>query len=91
MAVGDDAQAAGYPLVPGTGEEGRVRWGAREINRTRDFIAQVKGLIPNVWPISKGGTGATSAAAARSNMGIKSGTTSPSGGSDGDIYFKIIV
>lgn len=40
MAVGDDATAAGYPLVPGTGEEGKVRWGAREINRTRDFLAQ---------------------------------------------------
>jgi hypothetical protein len=39
MTIGDDALAAGYPLVPDTGEEGRVRWGAREINRTRDFVA----------------------------------------------------
>jgi len=39
MPIGDDALAAGYPLVPETGEEGRVRWGAREINRTRDFVA----------------------------------------------------
>jgi hypothetical protein len=47
MAVGDEASSAGLPLVPTTGEEGRVRWGAREINRTRDFVAQVKSaLVP---------------------------------------------
>lgn len=46
MAIGDQAAAAGYPLVPGSGEDGRVRHGAREINRTRDLVAQVKGLIP---------------------------------------------
>lgn len=78
MAVGDAAQDAGYPLVPDTGEEGRVRWGAREINRTRDFIAQVKALIPVGKP------------AYRSASGISSGTANPSGGNDGDIYFKII-
>jgi len=39
MPIGDDAAAAGYPLVPETGEDGRVRWGARELNRTRDFVA----------------------------------------------------
>jgi hypothetical protein len=43
--IGSDASAAGYPLVPNTGEEGRVRFGAREINRTRDFIAQLKNLF----------------------------------------------
>jgi hypothetical protein len=42
MAVGDDATAVGYPLVPSTGEEGLVRYGAREINRTRDLVANVK-------------------------------------------------
>lgn len=78
MAVGDQAVAAGYPIVPDTGEEGRVRWGAQEINRTRDFIAVLKVLIP----ISK--------AAFRTSSGISSGTASPSGGSDGDIYFKIV-
>ena len=42
MAVGDDAAAAGYPLVPSTGsEDARVKFGAREINRTRDFVAAV--------------------------------------------------
>lgn len=79
MAVGDQAAAAGYTLVPDTGEEGRVRWGAREINRTRDFIAAVKNLIP------------TSKSAYRTAAGISSGTTDPTGGSDGDIYFKIIL
>jgi hypothetical protein len=78
MAVGDDATTAGFPLVPDTGEEGRVRWGAREINRTRDFIAQVKALIP----VGK--------AAYRSAAGITSGTAAPTGGNDGDIYFKIV-
>jgi hypothetical protein len=46
MAIGDDAIAAGYPTVPDTGEEGRVRWGARELNRTRDFVAQVLAADP---------------------------------------------
>ncbi|QAY17144.1 hypothetical protein SEA_MADAMATO_26 [Streptomyces phage Madamato] len=78
MAEGDQAQAAGYPVVPETGEEGRVRWGAREINRTRDFIAQVKALIP------------TGKAGYRTAGGISSGTADPTGGNDGDIYFKII-
>lgn len=78
MAVGDDAEAAGYPIVPDTGEEGRVRWGARELNRTRDFIALLKALIP----VGK--------AAYRTAAGISSGTADPTGGTDGDIYFKII-
>lgn len=78
MAVGDEAKAAGYPLVPDDGEEGRVRWGAREINRTRDLVAAVKALIP----VSKAGW--------RTKAGISSGTANPSGGTDGDIYFKII-
>lgn len=78
MAVGDQAAAAGYPLVPDTGEEGRVRWGARELNRTRDFIAAVKALIP------------TGKAAYRTAAGITSGTADPTGGTDGDIYFKIV-
>jgi hypothetical protein len=78
MAVGDQATAAGYPLVPDTGEEGRVRWGGREINRTRDFIAGVLAMVP----VGKSGF--------RTASGITSGTADPSGGSDGDVYFKII-
>lgn len=79
MAIGDQAIAAGYPTVPDTGEEGRVRWGARELNRTRDYIAGVLAKIP----VGKAGY--------RSAAGISSGTASPTGGNDGDIYFKIVI
>lgn len=78
MAIGDAAQAAGYPLVPDSGEEGKVKWGSREFNRTRDFIANLKALIPfgkEAW---------------RTSTGITSGTAEPTGGDDGDIYFKIL-
>jgi hypothetical protein len=80
MAVGDDAQAAGYPLVPDSGENGRIRWGSLELNRTRDLLAQLKQLIPS------------GKAAARTSAGISSGTTPPdnSTGQDGDIYFQIL-
>jgi hypothetical protein len=79
MAIGDAAAAAGYPLVPDTGEEGRVRWGGRELNRTRDLVAAVRGLIPG----NKSGF--------RTAAGISAGTADPTGGADGDIYFKIVV
>lgn len=78
MAIGDDAKSAGYPLVPDSGEEGKVKWGSREINKTRDYVAQVLRRLP----ASKGGM--------RTAAGISAGTADPSGGDDGDIYFKII-
>jgi hypothetical protein len=78
VAIGDAAEAAGFPIVPDTGEEGKVKWGARELNRTRDFIAQIKAMIP----IGKSGY--------RTAAGISSGTGEPSGGTDGDIYFRIL-
>lgn len=78
MAIGDAATAAGYPLVPDSGEEGKVKWGSREINRTRDIVALLKALVP----INK--------ASFRSSAGISSGTAEPAGGTDGDIYFKIL-
>jgi hypothetical protein len=78
VAVGDDATAAGFPLVPDSGEDGKVKWGAREINRTRDFVGLLLALIP------------ASKSAFRSSSGISSGTAEPAGGTDGDIYFKIL-
>ena len=78
MAVGDDAASESYALVPDTGEEGKVKWGAREINRTRDYIAQLKKLIP------------ATPSALRTKAGITSGTTPPTAGADGDIYFQIL-
>jgi hypothetical protein len=78
MAVGDQAIAAGFTIVPDTGEDGRVRWGGRGINATRDIIAQVLALIP----VGKAGY--------RTAAGISSGTANPTGGNDGDIYFKIL-
>lgn len=78
MAVGDDAKEAGLPLVPGSGEEGKRKYGAREINKTRDMLAVFARLIPK----SKDGF--------RTSSGITSGTGDPTGGDDGDIYFKVI-
>lgn len=78
MAIGDDAVSEGYPLVPDTGEEGRVRWGSRELNRTRDYIANLKKSIPGT------------PGAFRAKAGISSGTAPPLGGTNGDIYFQII-
>lgn len=78
MAIGDQALAAGFPLVPGNGEEGLAKWGAREFNRTRDLLAAVKALIPVGKP------------AYRAAAGISSGTGPPAGGNDGDIYFQIV-
>lgn len=81
MAIGDAAAAAGYPLVPDEGPDGtggKVREGFQEINRTRDFVAEVGARVPP----SKSGF--------RSSAGISSGTAEPTGGLDGDIYFKIL-
>lgn len=90
MAVGDDAANAGFPLVPDTGEEGKVRYGAREINRTRDLIAQVKDLILGVWSVARGGTGGTTKPTARAGLGFTSGTVVPANsvGDNGDIFFR---
>jgi hypothetical protein len=75
MAVGDEALAAGYSLVSDTD---LVKNGATELNRTRDYVAEVKGTVP------------TGKAAYRTASGISSGTAAPSGGTDGDIYLQII-
>ncbi len=63
MAIGDDAIAAGMAIVAGTAQANTID---TEINRSRDYIAQ---RTSAVTPITKGGTGATTAAAARTNLG----------------------
>lgn len=78
MAIGDAAQAAGFPIVPQEGPDGKVRQGADEINRTRDLIAGVLNLMP------------TNKAGYQNLAGIHYGTAEPTGGVDGDIYFKIL-
>jgi hypothetical protein len=94
MPVGDDAQAAGFSVVPDSGAGGEVRLGAQEINRSRDYTAQVRFLIPTTWPVIKGGTGSTTPDGARTNLGFSSGTADASdsvgGAVDGNIYFKIV-
>lgn len=79
MAIGDSASSQGFPLVPNTGDQGKVSLGAQEINRTRDFVADIKRVLP------------TNSLGFRDASGISSGTGDPSGGNDGDIYFKVIV
>ncbi|MBD3941947.1 hypothetical protein IF188_09595 [Microbacterium sp. NEAU-LLC] len=66
---GDTALANGMAVMDGT-EDWRDGW--RSINKTRDYIVTMfNTLIAKVWPlgISKGGTGATTGAAARTNIG----------------------
>lgn len=69
MANGDAALAAGMDVVPGTDD---IRLSYDEINKTRDYIADRAG---GTQPVSKGGTGATSAAAARVNLAITAANT----------------
>jgi hypothetical protein len=76
MAIGDDAVAAGYPILDGSTD--LAKDGDDEINRTRDLLANLKVLVP------------TTKAGFRTAAGITSGTGDPTGGDNGDIYFKII-
>ena len=93
MPVGDDATAAGLPLVPASGPGSEVHNGFLEINRTRDFVANARALVLSVWGITRGGTGSATAAGARNNLGIFTGTDAPSdvagGNVDGNIYIQI--
>lgn len=65
MAIGDDALAAGMDVVDGNSVLANTL--DDEVNRTRDYIAQ---RTSSVTPVTKGGTGATTASAARANLGV---------------------
>lgn len=80
MAIGDDAKAKGYPLVPGTGEQGKVKYGAQEINRTRDLIAQVANSVPDTRDEIRG----------LGKISIVYGDPGPNDGVDGEIAFRVL-
>lgn len=63
MATGDDAIAAGMAVMTGAELANTLD---TEVNLTRDYIAQ---RTSAVVPVVKGGTGATTAATARTNLG----------------------
>lgn len=76
MANGDAAAAEGIPLVPSSspspGGPGKVRMGYDQMNRILDVIV-AWGLKPaTALGISRGGTGATTAAAARTALDVPS-------------------
>lgn len=65
---GTAAAAAGLDVMDGD-EDRRDGWLA--INKTRDYIVQrIAALLDTIWPVAKGGTGATTPAQARTNLGI---------------------
>lgn len=66
MPIGDDALAAGMTLVNGAAA-GSAAQIDDYINETRDEIAR---RAPNPTPVNRGGTGASTASAARSNLGV---------------------
>lgn len=62
MAIGDDAAAAGMDIVPGSTPANEID---TELNKTRDYIAQRTSAVTS---IARGGTGATTAQQARTNL-----------------------
>jgi hypothetical protein len=68
MANGDIAAAAGIAIVPPTA---KVKMGYDEINRALDTIVTEDNKIKAaVVPVAKGGTGSTTAPAARTALGV---------------------
>lgn len=66
MATGDAAAAAGMAIMTGAEPANTLD---TEVNLTRDYIAQ---RTSTVTPVAKGGTGSTTAVAARAALGITS-------------------
>lgn len=69
MATGDDALAAGMAIMSGTEQANTLD---TEINLTRDYVAQ---RTSAVTPVAKGGTGSTTATAARAALGVSAANT----------------
>jgi hypothetical protein len=94
--VGDTAvstQISNYaPSKAGSGAYGT--WGINVTGSSGSCTgnAATATTLSATLAVNKGGTGSTTAAGARTNLGIcgaiTHGTGDPSGGSDGDIYFK---
>lgn len=80
MALGDDAKAAGYPLVPGSGEQGKIKYGAQEINRTRDMIAVVAKTVPATRDSIR----------SLGKISVVYGDPAPTDGVDGEIVFRVL-
>lgn len=77
MATGDDALAGGMTLVPGTGAASDLD---TYDNATRDYVAQgPQRWKPTVQKVSiaQGGTGAASASAARTALGVPATSAVP--------------
>lgn len=71
MANGDAAAAAGMDVVASTG---LVKDGYSEINKSRDYVAMFGGAAGSPIPLSRGGTGAATAAAARAALNVPAWT-----------------
>jgi len=72
------------PDIPDTD---KIADGNEAMSATRQAL---NALAARITPVTLGGTGGTTKATARSGIGITSGTANPSGGTDGDVYFKIV-
>lgn len=68
MADGDAAAAAGYTVAPNTTAANLI---AALIARVQDDVANKTGTKGAAIPVAKGGTGATTAAAARTALGAR--------------------
>lgn len=65
MAIGDNGALQGMPLVAGSTAANTID---TELNRIHDYIADK--AITNTRPVNRGGTGATTAAGARTNLDV---------------------
>lgn len=79
--------------LPDVPASDKVRQGNVRMTETRQVVNALQGTVDTrVQPVTLGGTGATTRAAAKTNLGFTYGTGNPptSGVVDGDVYFKIV-